>query len=85
MEVQPVGFNLGGTKQAGVQVPQMEPGRMELPLRVGSAMTNPVPFLLWWVALAAVIAEALMVAMRLLRGGARGPNTGAPAQRSRSG
>lgn len=47
--------------------------------------TNPVPFLLWWVALAAVIAEALMVGMRLLRGGAGGPNTGAPAQRSRSG
>jgi hypothetical protein len=46
--------------------------------------TNPVPFLLWWVALAALIAEVLMVAMRVLRGGAHGENTGTVAHRSRS-
>ena len=33
--------------------------------------SNPVPFLLWWVVLAAVIAEGVMVLMRFLRGGAR--------------
>jgi hypothetical protein len=32
--------------------------------------TNPVPFLLWWVLLAALIAEVLMVPVRL-RGGIR--------------
>ena len=43
VEVQPVGFNLGGMKQAPVQVPQMEPGRMDLPLKVGAADDQPGP------------------------------------------
>ena len=33
--------------------------------------TNPVPFLLWWVALSVVIAEIVMVVMRILRGDLR--------------
>jgi hypothetical protein len=31
--------------------------------------TNPVPYLVWWVALAAVIAETVMVLFRWVRGG----------------
>ena len=30
---------------------------------------NPVPFLLWWVALGAIIAETVMVVFRWFRGG----------------
>ncbi|TLZ53610.1 MAG: hypothetical protein E6K17_09400 [Methanobacteriota archaeon] len=45
--------------------------------------TDPVPFLLWWVVLAAVIAEALMVVIRIFRGGVRPGTSGAKAQRSR--
>ena len=44
---------------------------------------DPVPFLVWWVVLAAVIAEAVMVLMRILRGGVRPGTSGAKAQRSR--
>ena len=45
--------------------------------------TEPVPFLVWWVVLATVIAEAVMVLMRIFRGGVRPGASGAKAQRSR--
>ena len=45
--------------------------------------TDRIPFLLWWVVLAAVIAEALMVVIRIFRGGVRPGTSGAKAQRSR--
>jgi hypothetical protein len=41
--------------------------------------TNPVPFLLWWVLLAALIAESVMVLMRILRGGLRPGAAKSPA------
>jgi hypothetical protein len=46
VEVRPVGFNLGEMQAVPVAVPRMEPDRMELPLKAGGGMTNPVPFLL---------------------------------------
>lgn len=47
--------------------------------------TNPVPFLLWWVVLSVVIAEAVMVLMRILRGGLRPGASKSPAlDKSRS-
>ncbi|GEM_PF-5479473 len=41
--------------------------------------TNPVPFLFWWVVLSALIAQAVMVLLRILRGGLRPGTTKAPA------
>ena len=47
--------------------------------------TNPMPFLLWWVALSVVIAEVVMVVMRILRGGLRPGASKSPAlDKSRS-
>jgi hypothetical protein len=40
--VQPVGFNLGAMKEAMVDVPMMDPGPLDLQLKAGSGMTNPV-------------------------------------------
>jgi hypothetical protein len=45
VNVQPVGFNLGAMQSAPVAVPKMEAGPMQLQIPSGSAMTNPVPFI----------------------------------------
>jgi len=44
VEVTPVGFNLGDMKQGRVEVPMRAPGTMDVQLRAGEALTNPVPF-----------------------------------------
>jgi hypothetical protein len=44
VEVTPVGFNLGGMKQGVIEVPMRDPGEMDVQLRAGEGMTNPVPF-----------------------------------------
>jgi len=43
--------------------------------------TNPAPFLLWWVLLAGVVAEIVMVVFRFLRGGTRPRTWAASGQR----
>ena len=45
VEVRPVGYNLAGMSATTVQVPSMEPGTMDLQLKVGNGMTNTVPLL----------------------------------------
>lgn len=46
VQVQPVGYNLGGMSGTMVQVPTSASGTMDLQLKAGEAMTNEVPFLL---------------------------------------
>lgn len=45
VEVQPVGFNLGAMQGSKVDVPMMDPGAMDVQLKAGAEMTNPVPFI----------------------------------------
>ena len=44
---------------------------------------NPVPFILWWVALSAVLAEAVLVAVRLVRGGSLTEKRAAAVRKTR--
>lgn len=44
VEVEPVGYNLGGMTATRVRVPMMDPGRMDVQLSVGAERTNPLPF-----------------------------------------
>jgi hypothetical protein len=45
VEVQPVGFNLGGMNQARVSVPMMPPGPMDVQVKAGETPTNPMSFI----------------------------------------
>jgi len=43
LSVEPVGFNLGGMREAKIEIPQRPAGPMDLQLQVGDQRTNPVP------------------------------------------
>jgi hypothetical protein len=44
VQVTPIGFNLGGMREARVEVPMRDPGPMDVQLRAGEKTTNPVAF-----------------------------------------
>ena len=45
VDVHPVGFNLGAMKETQIDVPMREPGPMDLQVKAGDAVTNPMPFI----------------------------------------